>query len=449
MKKILFVLLAVVINGMMLSCSSPLEEEEKEAMEENNEVENNENQEKVVYMLPKTTPVNLSAEQKVFAADNNGFTLNFLKVMNEADVSGKGFVSSPLSIIYILAMVNDAAIGDTEQELEHTLGFHTGGIQAVNNYCKSLIDNLPNVDENVQLTVANAIFVNNRYSLKRQFQNDMQTYYDAKAEILDFSSPSTLNYINGWCNEKTRSMIPTILDDISPDAVSYLLNAVYFKANWTSKFDPKKTKMETFATIKGSKQIPLMHQKVVTGYVITDAYAAVTLPYGSGQWNMAVLLPEEGKTTDDVINMMAVDGWLTDAGKNPLLSYDIGVIDLKLPRFETSSDTNETKGKLIGLLKKMGIQQAFDQNLAEIPNMCDRPVFISDMRQKAKIEVDEEGSKMAAVTEAGMFTTAFIGDDDESSQVLHANFHANRPFVYLVYEASSGVILFVGKYTGE
>ena len=452
MKKCLFLLSAIVACCMMLSCSSASDDEDKKEIVEEEKEDNTEEEEKsdgdsddVVYMFPRTTPVSLSAAQRVFANDNNSFTLNFLKAMNEADFSGKGFVCSPLSITYVLAMVNDAAIGETEQELEQTLGFHKGGIKAVNDYCKNLIDNLPKVDENVQLTIANAIFVNQKYELKSQFQSDMRTYYDAKVEALDFSSPATLGYINGWCKEKTQGMIPTILEGVSRDAVSYLLNAIFFKANWTSKFDPNQTKTEAFAATNGTKQIPLMHQKVMTGYVKTDTYAAVTLPYGSELWNMIVLLPEEGKTIDDVIRLLAETGWTEDFDKNPLLGYGLGEIDLKLPRFETSTDTGDGEEDLVAMLQKMGIQRAFDPSKSQIPNMCEEPVFISKMRQKAKIEVNEDGSKMAAVTVAQVDATS-IGPGGE---IVKADFHANRPFVYLIREASSGVILFVGKFTGE
>jgi serpin B len=340
-------------------------------------------------------------------------------------------------------MVNDAAIGETERELEQTLGFHEGGIKAVNNYCKKLIEGLPKVDEKVTLNIANAIFLNKNYTLKSQFEQDMQTYYDAKAEALDFSSPQTLNHINGWCKEKTNGMIPTILDEVDPSIVSYLLNAIYFKADWASKFDQKNTKEETFTTENGSTKLPLMHQNVLISYLKTNTYSAVILPYGSGLWNMTVLLPEEGKTTDNVIAEMAKDGW--KVGFTSLMSaYEV---DLKLPRFETSSDTDELDidNGLIGLMQKMGINRAFIDGLAEIPNMCEAPLYIEMMRQKAKIKVNEEGSEAAAVTIAGMYEKASSGPVEYPK----ATFHANRPFVYVISEASSGVILFVGKFTGQ
>ena len=119
MKNNLFLLVAVVLNGAMLSCSS-------------SDVSDDWEGKKVVNMVADPQPIQLTAEQKVFANDNNKFTLNFLKAVNEVDQSGKSFIYSPLSITYVLGMVNDAATGKTEQELEQTLGFHEGGIQAVN-----------------------------------------------------------------------------------------------------------------------------------------------------------------------------------------------------------------------------------------------------------------------------------------------------------------------------
>ena len=435
MKKQMYLMLAA--SCMLLSCSSS---EDEVSFGETKAV---------VDMLSESEPINLTPEQQVFAYDNNQFALNFLNTVNETDRSGKSFIYSPLSITYVLGMVNDAATGLTEKELEETLGFHDGGIQAVNDYCKKLIDGLPKVDDKVTLNIANAIFLNKDWTLKPQFTQDMQTYYDAKAEALDFSASNTLDHINGWCKEKTNGMIPSILDDIDPLMVSYLLNAIYFKADWASKFDPKNTKNETFTTENdnSSTDIPMMHQNVLISYLKTDTYSAIILPYGTGLWNMTVLLPEKGKTTDDVIKEVAQSsilnnpGWC-ETGGNYFEGYEV---DLKLPRFETSSDTDKLEDGLIGLMKKMGINRAFEDGLAEIPNMCEVPVYVELMRQKAKIKVSEEGSEAAAVTVAGVANSSM---GSEPKEYPKATFHANRPFVYVIRENSSGVILFVGKFTG-
>lgn len=419
---------------LMMSCSSSDIEEDLEPKS-------------IVDMYSESQPIQLTQAQQVFVNDNNTFTLNFLKTVNETDRSGKSFIYSPLSITYVLGMVNDAATGQTEQELEQALGFHQGGINAVNDYCKNLIDNLPKVDNKVTLNIANAIFLNKNYTLKPQFTQDMQTYYNAKAEALDFGAPETLDHINGWCNDKSNGMIPKILDEIDPYTVSYLLNAIYFKADWASKFDQKNTKMETFTTDNGKTELPLMHQNVLINYVNNGVYSAIKMPYGNGYWDMTVMLPEDGKTTDDIISQLSsrgfndVEGFCGTMG-GVFKPYEV---DLKLPRYETESDTNDVPIGLIGLLQKMGINRIFDGSLAEIPNMANAHVYIGMMRQKAKIKVNEEGSEAAAVTVAGMNLSLH----SEPIQYPKAVFHANRPFVYVIREASSGVILFVGKFTGK
>ena len=437
MRKNLFLLATIVLSGTMMSCSSS--EDDVDLGEAKT----------VVNMLSESIPIRLTQEQQVFANDNNRFTLNFLKTVNDGDQSGQSFIYSPLSITYVLGMVNDAATGQTEQELEQTLGFHEGGIQAVNDYCKKLIDGLPKVDKDVTLDIANAIFVNkNIAKLKPQFEQDMQTYYNAKAEALDFTASSTLDHINGWCDEKTKGMIPKILDAVEPNMVTYLLNAIYFKADWTSKFDTKNTKNESFSKEKGegSTTLPMMHQNVLINYLKNDTYHAIEMPYGNGSWKMTVMLPEEGKTTDDIINRLANCGILEGNGFCGTMGDNYGhyEVDLKLPRFETSSDTDLVPGRLIGLMQKMGIHLAFDRQFAEIPNMCERPIYINMMRQKARIKVNEEGSEAAAVTIAGGMYTSGIGPIEYPT----ATFHANRPFVYVISELRTGIILFVGKFTG-
>ena len=445
MKKKFFLLSAIMLSGVilssLLSCSSSEEIEQLEPKQ-------------VVNMLGESKPIQLTQEQKVFANDNNGFTLNFLKAVNKAEQNGQSFIYSPLSITYVLGMVNDAATGQTEQELEQVMGFHQGGIKAVNDYCKKLIDGLPKVDDKVTLNIANALFVNkNRGTLQQQYQQDMKQYYDATAENLDFKLPSTLKTINDWASDHTNGMIPTILDKIDEKVVTYLLNAIYFKADWASKFEAKNTEEEKFTATNGTIKLPLMHQNVFIQYLKNGEYSAIKIPYGNGLWTMTVMLPEEGKTTDDIIERIGQLGFLEGNGFCGTMgdTYMAHEVDLKLPRFETSSDTDKLtlKGGLVALLQQLGINLVFNQSLSEVPNMCEKEnMYIGMMRQKAKIKVNEEGSEAAAVTIGGANCTAFT-PNPQPVEYPKAIFHANRPFVYTISEASSGVIVFVGKFSGE
>ena len=419
MKKLLLILAAASFGCFIVCCS-------QQGKTDTNDVETEDS-------VPATEPIEISKQQMdSLVAENNLFSLKLIKAMNDADRSGKSFIYSPLSITYVLSMVNDAAEGTTEQELEQVLGFRQGGIQAANGFCKTLIDSLPTLDSTVQLDIANAIFVNKDYQLKATFKRDIRYYYDALAESHDFASPKTLQRINGWCNEKTNGMIPSILDNLNPDAVSYLLNAIYFKAGWSEPFEESSTKEQKFATANGPVTIPLMHQTYAYKYMKNNTFAAVDIPYGNEQWSMTVMLPNKGKSADDVIEFLAKNGM------SFAKSLEWNTVDLKLPRFETESTTED----LIGTLKNMGINRVFG-NSAEIPNMCDSAVYISNMLQKARIKVDESGSEAAAVTEFGVCINAV---EEPEPPII---FHANRPFVYAIREASTGVILFVGKFTGK
>jgi serpin B len=428
MKRLFLVLMLAGLSGILLFChryeNTGSAAEETEGTEETTDVVGDN----------EPHPIALTEQQREFVTDNNAFTLNFLKTVNATDKSGKSFIYSPLSITYVLSMVNDAAEGTTQKELEQTLGFRKGGIKEVNNFCKTLIDSLPMVDAKVQLHIANAIFVNQNNKLKPQFQKDMQDYYQAKAEALDFASPQSLKRINGWCNDKTKGMIPEILEELDPAAVSYLLNAIYFKANWTDEFKEAQTKTDTFNTAKGPAMLPLMQQLSQFNYVKNSTFSAIDLPYSNQQWSMTVMLPEKGKSTDDVINYLAKNGmsFLDETRSRK--------VDLKLPRFETESSTED----LIGTLKKMGINRVFDSFSAEVPNLCEDRVYISMMLQKARIKVNESGSEAAAVTVAEMVKCTSVSKPEEP-----VKFYANHPFVYVIREKSTGVILFVGKFTGE
>jgi serpin B len=168
----------------------------------------------------------------------------------------------------------------------------------------------------------------------------------------------------------------------------------------------------------------------------------LNLPYGSGdKWSMKVLLPREGKTVDDVIASLNAESWqqLRYSGWTP-------IVDIEIPRFMTTFETD-----LIEPLSAMGTPTMFMPGVAEFPNISSnykKDLYVGLMKQKAAIEVDEEGTKASAVTVAEMEATS-AGGPWGIEKPMNVDFHANRPFVYVIQEASSGVIFFLGTYRGE
>ena len=230
-------------------------------------------------------------------------------------------------------------------------------------------------------------------------------------------------------------MIPEILDEVKSNAAMYLLNAIYYRATWTEKFDPKDTRDMNFTLTGGTTAShKMMHRKALALYGQNDVCQTLWLPYGSGGYAMFVLLPNEGKTVDDVIQSLSAQGI-----ENQLNRMDTHEVDILMPRFTTSSET-----KLEQALSSMGMPLAFDPYNAQFPHMAQgHSLYVSMMKQKARIEVNEEGTKAAAVTIAEMNMAA-----PEPRQYEKVDFHATRPFVYYIMEMSTRTVFFMGTYRG-
>ena len=401
----------------------------------------------VVNMVIPEQQIQLTGEQQAFAVANNQFAFNFFNRINAIDGTKSSFCS-PISVSYLLGMLQSGATGETRQQIQRVLGMATEEPTAINGYFAKLMDEMQTLDPQVTLNIANSIFVNkDKATTKQAFAADMERYYQATIDNLDFSNPSSVNIINDWCNDKTKGMIPKIIDEIGKNAVMYLLNAIYFKADWTEKFEEKYTRNETFRTITGkSKEIPMMHQRVRARFGECPDYTSIYLPYGKGAFTMTIVLPNEGKTIDDILPRIGYDHLLPKfCGVGETYQEGICDVDVKIPRFETATEMEE----LPDILSEMGMPLAFNSEFAEFTGMVNEgTLYVDKMKQKAKIEVNEEGSKAAAVTIAEMGFATAVGPS-QNTVYEKRDFHANRPFVYLIKERGSGIVLFIGKYTGE
>ena len=375
--------------------------------------------------------VKLTTAQQAQVENSNEFAWKFFKEVSKGEQEDV-FVS-PLSVTYALGMLSNGAVGDTQKEILEGLEFRSGKVDDVNSLCHQLMIESPKLDKSTQLSMANAVVVNKKIQLQPTFQNVVKKQYDALVASKDFSSPATLSFINQWASDHTQGMVPKLLDRVHPDAVTYLLNALYFKGIWYHKFDKKRTQQESFTQADGKKlTVKMMHQKERFFAAENDNYQTVVLPYGNGSYEMVVLLPREGKDLSSLLQTMDAKKW-----KDNLKSTYSSKVDLKLPRF-TSAYTRE----LNDVLKLLGMNTMFERGKADLTKMSKAKAFVSMVLQKAKIEVDEEGSKAAAVTVVETLDAAA----PPSKPIM---FHANRPFMYAIVEHSTGTIFFMGTYQGK
>ena len=377
----------------------------------------------------------LSDAQHEMVNNNNSFAFS----LYNKTMGMNSRVVSPLSVTYLMSMLANGADGETQQQILATLGWAGEGIQQpslqdINDYSRMLIEKTARLDKAVTVEIANYVAVNKEFKLNSKFQKSVERDYKAGVESLNFTSPSTLKRINDWCNDRTHGMIPSIINELDPDAVSYLMNAIYFNGTWKDKFSKEETKQELFrGYTRDIQYVDMMHRHGEYFYADGDGYSAVSIPYGNGAFRMTVILPSEGSFLRDVMASM-------DGGKFQALqrSMEKCNVDLKIPRFTTEVDL-----PLNDIISALGAPLIFSPQ-ADFSQFARGDFYVSKMFQKAKIEVSEEGTKAAAVTAAIMMMSA-VRPEKKRNVV----FHADSPFAYIISENSTGSIYFMGQYTGK
>ena len=252
--------------------------------------------------------ISLTGSQKEAVIRNNDFSFDLYRSLSMTpELKGKSNVVSPLSLTYVLGMLNTGATGQTRSEILKLLGYGENDSKALNDLCKELIDNAPIVDESVKLRLADLVATasNQSITLADNYSKTVKNYYDCETASLNFNSQTAVDFINGWCSEKTGGMIPSIVSSRDELAASLLvlLNTIYFNAPWTHPFDKAETKDMEFTREDGVKvTLPMMHREDAVCLSDEGAYQVLGLSYGEGQrWKMYILLPHEGKTVDDVL----------------------------------------------------------------------------------------------------------------------------------------------------
>lgn len=361
-----------------------------------------------------------------FVTANNVFAFDVFRKLYEEDL-GKNVFISPFSISTALSMTYNGAQSTTMRAMAETLGYDEFTLAEVNDSYRNLISYLGNVDKKISLEVANSIWIREGEKIKEDFITRNTEFFNAEVDMLDFSQVSSVDRINRWISDATNKKIDKMLEPpIPPNVVMYLINAIYFKGEWSSRFEPEKTFDGRFTTAGGEKKnVKMMSKMEETEYLDTGEYKAVRLPYGDGKTAMYCVLPNEGTDMDEFIGGMDVQEWNR-------IRQEVSKVDdvvLQIPRFKIEYGIKELNDSLIAL----GMEEAFSPN-ADFSGI--RPgLFISRVLHKAVIEVNEKGSEAAGVTVVEMA---------EGAAMQPPTFIADRPFLFMISEEETGSILFMG-----
>jgi len=373
-------------------------------------------------------PITLTTAQKALIQSNNQFAFTLFNKAANNETKQNLFIS-PISVSIALSMTMNGAAGSTLTGMVNTLGFGSAETSTVNDYNKLLSQQLQNIDSQVQFNIANSIWYRNTFSVLPSFLTTNQNYYNAEVSALDFNSSSAVNTINNWVSAKTNKEIPTIIDQIDPSNVMFLINAIYFKGSWRNQYEVSKTLDQNFYKEDQSVvKCKMMMQDITFPLYSNDIFSAVEMPYGQGNFVMTVLLPADGKTTSDIVATFNADNWKTL--NDGLIATKVHI---NMPKFKMTYETS-----LNSLLIAMGMSDAFSPMTAKFTGInSGGGLYISSVKHKTMINVDEEGTIAAAVTSVGMTMTAI-----EQGPPI---FNINKPFVFVLSEKSTGAILFTGR----
>jgi serine protease inhibitor len=373
---------------------------------------------------PKSFP--LTAKQQEVVTSGNEFTADILKKVNASEPDDKNLFFSPFSISMALGMTLNGAIGVTRDEMIQTLQLQGLSMDEINASYKYLIDNLVSLDKDVTFDIANSIWYRDDYTILPDFIQLNQDNFYAEVTGLDFSkAEESKNTINNWVSDKTHGKIEEIVDQIDPSSFMFLINALYFNANWKYQFDKSESSESDFQLSDGSNtQTTFMHQKLDVQSYSDDLLQAIELPYGEGNYSMVVMLPQYNKDVEDIIDAFSTTNW--NSWLNNMITQQ--GLDIYLPKFSYDYEI-----ELKDILIQLGMEKAFTGQ-AEFSNIHPNlPLYISKVKHKAFVDVHEEGTEAAAVTSVEINFTSI------------QEFRANKAFLFCIKERNTNAILFVGK----
>jgi len=368
--------------------------------------------------------LNLAEQQK--AVTDNSFTFKLFDNLAAGNSNGSNLFISPLSVSIAMAMTSNGAAGQTLTAIDSAMDFNGFTQAELNSYYNKLITQLPALDPNTTLNIANSIWYRQGFDVLSPFISTDSNYYKAEISALDFTSPTAVTTINNWVSNNTNGKITRIIQSIPPAEEMYLINALYFKSSWQESFDPSKTQtLPFYVSVGNTVQAPLMTGKIDINSYYDANVTVFELPYSGATYSMVIIVPQGSKTPIDVKNSLNQNQWQTWMSALKPTQQQV-----TLPKFTYSYGTS-----LNDALTAMGMGVAFSDG-ANFSKISTQGLKISDVEHKAYIAVDESGTEAAAVTSVGVTAT--------DVPAIQPDYNVNRPFIFAIRERNSGLVLFAG-----
>lgn len=371
--------------------------------------------------------INLTAKSSEVIEASNQFGLKLYRDI-AMDEPGNMMIS-PLSAGAALTMLLNGTKSDTYSQIREMLGYDAElSIHEINEAYQNLVEQLLAADERVNLSLANAVFYREGFQVKAPFIADMQDAFDAEVQELDFSQTAAVDAINQWASDNTNEKIPKVIDNINPNLVMFLMNALYFQGDWTTQFNKDATAKRPFTLHDGEEiMVDAMYEDEVVSMVLyAEEFKGIELPFGRKNFSMVIVVPRD--SFDTFLNDLTPEVWkgITDHFDKAVAW---AVTPLVMPKFRFEFDK-----KLNDYLKALGMSDAFDAGLADLSGVSDEQLYVDFVKQNTFVEVNEQGAEAAAVTSIGINYTS-----------APPVFMVDRPFVFAIRERTTNTLLFIGK----
>ena len=369
--------------------------------------------------------VNVPDDLSLQNADVTDFAVRLFKA---GEQSGENTLISPLSVLCALAMTANGAEGKTREQMETVLGMTA---EELNLYLYNYMNHLPQ-SEKCKLSLANSIWFteDERFTVNQDFLQTNADYYNADIYKAPFND-RTCKDINNWVKQKTDEMIPEILNQISPDAIMYLVNALAFDAEWSEIYEENQVRKGQFTREDGTRQDADFIYSTEGIYLEDKNASGFVKYYKGGKYAFAALLPNEGIHVSDYI--ASLDG----QSLHKLLTNPADTtVQVSIPKFET-----EYSVEMSGILEQMGMPLAFDPDHAEFGKLGTSAagnIYISRVLHKTFISVGEKGTKAGAATVVEMTDGCALLPEDPKEVYL------DRPFVYMLIDCENNIPFFIG-----
>lgn len=357
---------------------------------------------------------------------NRNFAFDLMRSVNEDDAEAeKNVFLSPMSVSIALTMLYNGTNDIGKEQMNEVLHLNGMDLETLNQNYYCLLEELTKLDEEVVLNIANSVWSRDNFEAKAAFKEYAIEYLSSEYISADFSDPTTVNQINDWISDKTEEKIQNVLESIPPDAIMYLINAIYFNADWKYSFDPEYSFEGAFSTLDDDfTMVDYMFQKNDYLFTQNDQFKAIEIPYGNDAFSMTVVMPNEN-----------INGFIADFSEAAFIDLveemEEVEVPLRMPKFEL-----DYKITMNQILKDMGMPAVFvPGSLENIQEGYD--LFVSSVIHQTYIDVDEVGTEAAGVTVIGIETTS-VGDPGPEMFV-------NRPFLFFIRDRVNNNVLFSGK----